>query len=134
MPRQRQKRKITRPPGFNGYRPYGSVERKKEAVELLFEEIEAIRLADYEFMSHHEACRYMGISRATFARIYENARRKVAKALVETKEIKTSMGDILLEKYWYVCNDCNERFTKEKPAKTLNCPSCHSETNIQPIN
>ena len=39
-------------------------------------------------MHHTEAARLMGISRPTFARIYESARRKIAQALVETREIK----------------------------------------------
>jgi predicted DNA-binding protein (UPF0251 family) len=127
MPRHRNKRKIMKPPRFKGYKPYGYPGTNSDPVELLFEEYEAIKMADYQLMNHEDAGRLMGVSRATFARIYENARRKIAKALVETREIKTSMGDIFFDKEWYLCNDCNERFSKKENKNKENCPTCKSE-------
>ena len=87
MPRRRRLRKVVAPPGFKGYKPYGARGKKSEKVELLYEEYEAIKLADYDGLNHLEASKLMGISRPTFARIYEAARQKIAKALVETREI-----------------------------------------------
>lgn len=57
-------------------------------VELEVEELEAIRLADLEGLYQEEASRLMGVSRATFGRILEGARRKVAEALVEGKALR----------------------------------------------
>ncbi len=126
MPRRRRLRKVVSPPGFKGYRPYGNARRQKEPVELLYEEYEAIKLADYDLMNHHEACELMGVSRPTFARIYESARRKIALALVETKEIKTLYGNAWLDKNWFICNDCYARFTIPFTLKERRCPVCKS--------
>ena len=109
MPRRRRLRKIVAPPAFKGYQPYGC--RKNSGfIELLYEEYEAIKLADYDGMNHQEASDLMGVSRATFARIYEVARKKIAKALVEVKEIKTVFGNAQFDKEWYVCSNCDARF------------------------
>ncbi|GAO30782.1 DUF134 domain-containing protein [Geofilum rubicundum] len=60
------------------YKPYGHTAENREAVDLLYEEYEALKLADYDFLDHQAASQLMGVSRATFARIYESARRKIA--------------------------------------------------------
>ena len=127
MPRRRRLRKIVAPPRFKGYRPYGTSRDSKEFVELLYEEYEAIKLADYDLMNHKEASELMGISRPTFARIYESARRKIAMALVETKEIKTVYGNAWMDDNWFICNDCHARFSIPKTFNKLICPMCSSE-------
>lgn len=133
MPRQRRLRKVVAPPNFKGYKPYGFQKSSNEYIELLYEEYEAIKLADYDFMNHEEAAKLMGISRPTFARIYESARRKIANALVETKEIKTVYGNAIMDKNWYVCNNCMARFTIPATIKNHECPLCISE-NIEILN
>lgn len=133
MPRRRRLRKVVAPPQFTGFRPYGVTDISKEYIELLYEEYEAVKLADYDLMNHQEASELMGISRPTFARIYETARRKIARALVETKEIKTVFGNAWLDKHWFVCNCCHARFTIPKTIKDHRCALC-SSTNIEPIN
>ena len=59
---------------------------------ILFEEYEALRLADYEAFKHDEAAQRMNVSRATFARIYEKVRKKIAQAFVESRPIKFDAG------------------------------------------
>lgn len=127
MPRQRQKRKMLEPPKFRGYKPFGVTSKKQGYVDLLFEEYEAIKLADYQLLNHKEAGQIMGVSRATFARIYENARRKIAEAMVETKQLRTVLGDVFFDSDWYVCNGCNERFTLKNHKNKENCPTCKSD-------
>jgi predicted DNA-binding protein (UPF0251 family) len=126
MPRRRRLRKVLSPPGFMGFKPYGIMQKKRDCVELLYEEYEAIKLADYNLMNHQEASQLMGISRPTFARIYETARRKIALALVETKEIKTVFGYVWLDGNWFICNNCNARFTIQDLLNEQNCPLCKS--------
>ena len=132
MPRRRTLRKVVAPPGFKGYKPYGVGRESHEFIELFYEEYEAIKLADYDLMNHAEASRLMGVSRPTFARIYESARRKIAKAMVETKEIKTIYGNIWMDKRWYICDDCLTRFTIPKTIKKHECPMCASN-NFQSL-
>lgn len=133
MPRSRRLRKIVAPPNFKGYKPYGAKQSSAEAIELLYEEYEAIKLADYDFMNHKEAAELMGISRPTFARIYESARRKIAKALVETREIVTIYGNAILDKNWFACTDCHARFSIPVTLNNSECPICLSK-QIKPIN
>ncbi len=54
-------------------------------VTLGFDEIEAVRLADLEGLYQEEAARRMGISRQTFGRIVESARRGIADAIINHK-------------------------------------------------
>ena len=130
MPRRRRLRKVVAPPGFRGYKPFGTNIKTSEAIDLLYEEYEAIKLTDYDILNHKEAAEIMGISRPTFARIYESARRKIAKALVEIREIKTVYGNAWMDKSWFVCNVCNARFNIPQTVENQNCPLCSSE-NIE---
>lgn len=133
MPRPKRLRKIVSPPGFRGYKPYGNRHGNKEHVDLLYEEYEAIKLADYDMMNHKEASLLMGVSRATFARIYESARQKIARALVEAREIRSVFGNALLDESWYECNSCNARFTLPINIEDQLCPMC-KKNKIKPIN
>ena len=132
MPRKRTLRKVVAPPGFKGYKPYGVIGDTTGFVELLYEEYEAIKLADYDLMNHLEASELMGVSRPTFARIYESARRKIANALVESKEIKTVYGNAWMDKNWFICHDCNARFTIPKTMTKRICPIC-ARKNIESL-
>ncbi len=133
MPRRKRLRKVVSPPGFKGYKPYGTSSPSKDHVELLYEEYEAIKLVDYDMMNHLDASKLMGISRPTLARIYKTARMKIARALVETKEIKSVFGNAWMEKDWILCNNCNAKFTLPKTVKEAICPICKS-TNINALN
>ena len=59
-----------------------------EEVLLSLDEFEAIRLADNEGLYHEEAAVRMNVSRATFGRILDNARGKVADAIINGKALK----------------------------------------------
>lgn len=52
------------------------------------DEVEALRLADYEGLYHEDAAQRMKISRATFGRIIDQARHKVAEALLKGKALR----------------------------------------------
>ena len=124
MPRRRNLRKIVEPPRFKSYKPTGLKDPSSGFVELLYEEYEAIKLADYELLSHHEACKLMGVARPTFARIYETARKKIAKAFAESLEIRTKYGHVYFDSKWLVCNDCGVKFTIPSPETDKICPMC----------
>lgn len=68
-----------------------------EEISLSLDELEAIRLADYEGRYHEEAATEMKVSRATFGRILNKAHGKIAEAIVYGKalriEINTDQGD-----------------------------------------
>jgi len=70
------------------FKPRGIPLSHLEEIELSMEELESIRLADHEGLYHEEASSRMEISRATFGRLLEAARRKVAGAIVSGKAVK----------------------------------------------
>lgn len=127
MPRPKTLRKIVSPPGFKGYKPYGNQKNAKEHIDLYYEEYEALKLADYDMMNHLEASKLMGVSRPTFARIYESARQKMAKAFVETREIRSVFGNAVMDKSWYECSSCHTRFTLPATIRTRECPLCKNQ-------
>lgn len=129
MPNRIRRRRISMLPPMEGYKPFGIPMRELESVNLLFEEFEAIRLADYENLTQEEASAKMHISRPTFTRLYERARKNIAKAFVEGKAIIIRGGSYVAENYWYKCHECNETMVTLKPAKQ--CRKCDSEDIIQ---
>ncbi len=132
MPRRRRLRRVVAPPGFKGFKPYGVFKSSEDKVELLYEEYEAIKLSDYDGLNHENAASLMGVSRPTFARIYESARKKIAQALVENKEIMSVYGNALLDKHWFLCKDCHARFTIPQSLTQQICALCSSK-NIEPL-
>ena len=61
---------------------------KLQEVFLHMDEVEALRLADFEGFYHEDAALKMNVSRATFGRILDEARRKVAEALLKGKALR----------------------------------------------
>ena len=70
------------------FKPCGIKRVKLERVELFEDEMEAIRLADFEGLYQQECADKMGISRTTFSRLIESARKKTADALLHTKALR----------------------------------------------
>lgn len=64
-----------------------------EEIALTIDEFEAIRLADLHELYHEDAAKKMKISRQTFGRILQNARRKVAEALIQGKALKIETSE-----------------------------------------
>jgi len=91
MPRPRISRKIWFRPGVTHFKPAGRGIRLAESL-ITMDELEAIRLGDYEGMDQEKAAKKMGISQPTFHRLLLSARRKVADALVNGKAIRIEGG------------------------------------------
>ncbi len=70
------------------FKPKGIPLVELEEVYMSLDELEAIRLVDYEGRYHEDAGREMKISRATFGRIVNDARHKVAEALTRGKALR----------------------------------------------
>jgi predicted DNA-binding protein (UPF0251 family)/predicted Fe-Mo cluster-binding NifX family protein len=78
-------------------KPAGIPARELEEVILGFDEAEALRLADLEGLYQEAAARSMGVSRQTFGRIVETARRKAADAILNGKALRIDGGEITIE-------------------------------------
>lgn len=126
MPRPKRIRRVTNPPHFKGFKPMG-LSNLKAPIVVNFEEYEAIRLSDYDLHGQVEAAKIMGVSRPTFARIYESARRKIAQAFIDGKAIVFEGGKVYFDSDWYTCADCGCWFNHtEKGEKVSSCALCGS--------
>lgn len=124
MARPKLKRKMLDPPTFKGYRAIGAT-GEEHAVVLDLEEYESIRLSDHLLYGQVLAAKEMGISRSTFARIYESARRKVALAFVEARPIVFEGGKVYFDSSWYECRSCHCLFNHlEKQEPVRECSLC----------
>jgi predicted DNA-binding protein (UPF0251 family) len=98
-----------------------------EEVRLTVDEREAIRLSDLLGMSHEQAGRLMGVSRATFGRIIRCAHKAVADALINGKAINVEGGNYRIAGHPRIfhCANCDHEW--EEPLGTgrpSGCPSC----------
>jgi predicted DNA-binding protein (UPF0251 family) len=82
MPRPPCPRLIRHRPPADYFKPAGIPLRDLEEIELAADEVEALRLADFEGLYREDAAERMQVSRQTFDRIVRRARAKVAEALV----------------------------------------------------
>lgn len=129
-PRPKNIRKVDNLPTVAGFRPIRPSRNCKDTVFLHFEEYEAIRLCDYEMMTQQEACVSMQVSRPTLSRIYTNARRKIASALVRGAIIMIEGGTAYTNSEWFHCQACGLLFNNINPALKpgkMACPICCSE-------
>ena len=83
MPRNKVCRNIGCTPNAYIFKPAGIKACKLNEVVMGLDEYEAIRLADEQGLYHADAAEKMGVSRQTFGRIVEKARKKVATAVVQ---------------------------------------------------
>jgi predicted DNA-binding protein (UPF0251 family) len=114
-------------PDVSYFKPRGIPLMELEEVVLKVDECEAIRLADLMNLSHEEAGERMGVSRATFGRIVQRARKSIADAVINGKAIKIEGGQYRLvgDTRLFFCSGCNQ--TWNEPLGTgppSECPSC----------
>ena len=114
MARPQKCRCICSLPSFSRFTPAAGA--GKGEVLLGYDEYEVLRLLDYEGFSQERCAERMDVSRPTVTRMYENARRKIADALVNGKDIVMHPVDVV------VC-------TAPRPecANVLHC--CHRKAN-----
>ena len=90
MPRPVRCRRIERMPVYRSFSPDDAPETG--TVFMTVDEYEALRLMDCEGLTQEACAARMNIARTTVTAIYENARRKVADALVNGKRLLITGG------------------------------------------
>ena len=126
MPRPRSDRIVQMPPLFSEFKPIGVAGKLLEQTILSLDEYEAFRLADHIGLSHAEAADEMEISRSTFTRLIEKARRKVADLIIQGNLLTIEGGNIHFRKNIIRCNDCGYMFKININAAFVECPACNS--------
>jgi uncharacterized protein len=94
VPRPFCNRSIAGRPAVSIFKPIGIPVSELEEIVMTLDEFEALRLADLEGLYQEKAAEKMKISRPTFSRIVDSARRKVADALVHGKALRIEGGPI----------------------------------------
>lgn len=96
MPRPRKCRKVCCMPERNSFGPLNITNINAEIIVMAVDEYETIRLIDLEEMTQEECAKKMDVARTTIQRIYNDARKKLARSLVEGKILKIQGGDYKL--------------------------------------
>ena len=129
MPRPRKHRRLRHEHEPAIYKPVGVPLKSLECMILLVEELEALRLADLEGCYQEDAAKQMAVSRSTFQRIVTEARRKVARALVEGTALRIEDATIRVVANRWHCDDCGHNWQIEHGSGRGNpasCPECAS--------
>ena len=130
MPRKKMQRIVHRPPLYTDFKPIGVRRLSLDSIELSIDEYEAIRLADNIGMNHNDAAEEMEISRSTFSRLIENARKKIAEFIIEGKHLQIDGGNIHFRGNIIKCNSCGHMFNTNFENEITKCPSCGSDNLV----
>lgn len=128
MPRPRKNRKVEAPPKIKGMKPIGVPGRMLEKIILSIDEYEAIRLADFKGHSHKKASKIMDISRPTFTRLVDGARKKIAKSIIGVKDLLIEGGSFSFQHHLIRCMSCGDVSSSNiEDVVPTNCPECDSK-------
>lgn len=109
----RDRRRRARCIGFDPihlcFKPCGVRGRGLETIELQADELEALRLMDFEGLYQEECAERMGISRTTLSRTLAEARRKVADALLHGKRLVITRAPAISSRESQVANASQSR-------------------------
>jgi len=130
MPRPKKDRLVHEPPLFSEFKPAGISSRSLEHVTLSLDEFEAVRLADFNCLLHQEAAEEMDISRSTFTRLVEDARKKIAGFLLQGKVLVIEGGNVHFKRNITRCISCGHLFKTSIDTSVRVCPECQSQNLI----
>jgi predicted DNA-binding protein (UPF0251 family) len=130
MVRPQKNRLVGFDPKINYFKPRGIPVVDLAEVCLTVDERESLRLADLLGLSHEAAGKRMGVSRATFGRIVQRARKIVADAIINGKAVRVEGGNykMISRTRIFKCRACDHEW--EEPFGTgrpKNCRDCGSE-------
>jgi len=130
MARPVKKRLVKHRLTFKDFGPVAVPENQNcKIINIPVDQLEAMRLADLEGMSHNEAADLMGVSRQTFGRIIEQARQSVTLALINGYVLK-----IIYDENVQICDrdlkciECGHEWCHgfNETAEATTCEKCGS--------
>ena len=128
MARPKRLRRLAFSPPAHSFHPADGKRclMQQEIIVLTMDEFESLRLADLECHSQEEAAKKMGISRATFGRIVESARSKVARALVQGHRLEITGGAFMFGKGRHLqCPRCRRQQSRDRGEREhVECRRC----------
>jgi len=126
-------RKVEFVPGDTYFIPFGKPKCQLAENILKVEELEAIRLKDIENLDQDQCAKKMEISRQTFQRILNEARSKIADALVKGKAIRIEGGNFTQNICQIRCLSCGNQWEESYENlshDSLVCPKCNAQQII----
>ena len=93
---------------------------------MSLDELEALRLADQEGLTQDEAAVQMTISRSTFSRLVESARRKSAEFLLEGRRLVIGGGPVHFRCNRLKCRECGRVLPAAFDGGPAVCDRCGS--------
>jgi predicted DNA-binding protein (UPF0251 family) len=118
MARPMKRRKVCCLPENNRFGPLNSAVDMEHNIKMTVDEYETIRLIDSEGFTQEECAEQMNVARSTVQGIYVEARKKLAKFLIEGKVLLIEGGEYRL------CdgsrNGCGRGCHKHKHGKRSN--------------
>ncbi len=127
MPRPQFNRIVHEPPLYSQFKPLGVRGQDVKQIVLSLDEFEAFRLADQLGYSHAQAADEMEISRSTFSRLIEKARKKVADFIILGGLLTIGGGSVHFRVNILQCRDCGHMFKVKFEHDVTECPECKSE-------
>lgn len=125
MPGRMKCRKVDFLPQTDSFMPEGKDGEQSEYV-LKIEELEAMRLKDIEELSQEMCADKMNVSRQTFQKILDTARKKVTLALINGAGIRIGGGSFVTKKCKILCTDCGYTYEPSFEDDKVGCPQCGS--------
>jgi predicted DNA-binding protein (UPF0251 family) len=126
MPRPQYNRIVHEPPLFSEFKPIGVRGRDLKQIVMTLDEFEALRLADQLGFSHAMAAEEMEISRSTFTRLIEKARKKITDFIVHGRLLTIEGGTVHFRVNIIQCQECKHLFKMNFEQEIKECPVCHS--------
>jgi len=117
-------RKVCCLPETNLFGPLNAKNLDEGIITMSVEEYETIRLIDLEGMLQEECAESMNVARTTVQRIYNDARKKLADALINGNVLKIEGGNYKLceeGQQVYGCGRCRRGRFKETPEESEEC-------------
>ena len=112
-------------PDVTFFKPRGILLRDLEVEILTVEELEAVRLVDYEDLEQEEAAKRMGVSRKTLWRLLKTARKKLVGAFTQGKAIEIKGGTYVVKKRMFECFNCHHVWEVPRGVpRPRECPEC----------
>ena len=129
MPRPVKCRRVAFMPGLTYFKPAGVPLRFLDEVLLSIEEVEAIRLKDIDDLDQEQSAQKMNVSRPTFQRVLESARKKIADALLNGKAVRIEGGNFKIEPLHFRCMNNHEWEVQLRTvgAEVPLCPTCSTQ-------
>jgi len=135
MGRRHLWRRVSFVPAATYFKPSGIPMTELQEVHLLVEEAEAIRLRDLEKLEQEECAGKMNVSRATFSRVLDAAREKIADAILNGKAIRIEGGNYEMAERRFRCiqgHEWNVPFDSLVNTPPEVCPECDTPS-IMPL-